>query len=321
MKRKAFEAVAQPGRLHWPVKGLRGSALTLGLTALLAVAACGNKSESARAPAAEASAAAAASVRSDMSAKRVAAPAGGAQAEATRDASAPATPTTPESGRYIALRHSLTLETSSARVKPVFESWVQRCVLPQCELLVANFSRETEGNPPSASIEMRIQPKQADGFIASLTQDAEILAHNRGSEDRTDQVVDAEAQLKNLTQLRDQLRAMLSQRQGSLKDTLDVQRELANTQSRLDSLAGIRKALANETEKVAVSVSLQAKREALSAQVWSPLQEAWANVGSVTASSMAAIVTFVAAVLPWLVIGLPVLWLLRRFWKRRRKVA
>lgn len=289
--------------------------LAIGLAAMLALSACGNKSESARPAAAPAAAAVA---RSDMARKAGAV----AQAESTRreaasaqDAAAPAA----ESGRFIALRHSLTLETPAARLKPVFESWVQRCVLPQCELLVANYARETEGNPPSAALEMRIQPRQADGFIAGLAQDAEIIAHNRGSEDRTDQVVDVEAQLKNLTQLRDQLRAMLSQRQGTLKDTLDVQRELANTQSRLDSLTGARKALANETEKVALSVSLQARREPLSAQVWSPLQEAWQNVGSVTASSMAAIVTFVAAVLPWLIVGLPLLWLLRRFWKRRRK--
>jgi Domain of unknown function (DUF4349) len=284
----------------------RSTCLVLAVWMVLLVTACRNESSSPERVAAPAAAA-----RNDMSAKQ-AAP-GGAQAETASAGQE----TTANPGRFIALRHSLTLETSASRIKPVFESWAQRCVFPHCELQVANFAREAQGTPASATLEMRIQPKQADGFIAALTQDADIVAHNRSSEDRTDQVIDVEAQQKNLTQLRDQLRAMLSQRSGSLKDTLEVQRELANTQSRLDSLAGMRKVLANETEKVSLSVNLQAKPEPLSAQVWSPLREAWQNMGSVTASSTASIVTFVAAILPWLVIGLPVLWLLRRVWKRR----
>ncbi len=304
MKSKALVNVSKFTGLQRPRRLLYCLWMALALTA------CKNESSAPVRSAAPAVAAAARS--SDMSAKQ-AAP-GGAQSEtASQDATA-------NPGRFIALRHSLTLETSASRIKPVFESWAQRCVLPQCELQVANFAREAQDTPPSATLEMRIQPKQADSFIAALTQDAEIVAHNRTSEDRTDQVIDVEAQQKNLTQLRDQLRAMLSQRSGSLKDTLEVQRELANTQSRLDSLAGMRKVLANETEKVSLSVNLQAKPEPLSAQVWSPLREAWQNIGSVTASSTAAIVTFVAAVLPWLVIGLPVFWFMGRIWKRRASV-
>jgi Domain of unknown function (DUF4349) len=220
--------------------------------------------------------------------------------------------------RYIALRHSLTLETPAEKLKSVYEGLIKRCLPTQCELLVANYSRETDGNLPSASLEMRIQPKLADGYIASLSQEAEVLVHNRGSEDRTDQVIDVEAQMKNITQLRDQLRAMLSEKRGTLKETLDVQRELANTQSRLDALTGTRKALANETEKVAVSVALQAKRTSLPRQVWSPLNDAWHGVGEVMASSLAFIITFAAAILPWLIVGLPLLWLVRHFWKRHR---
>ncbi len=223
-----------------------------------------------------------------------------------------------EANRFIALRHSLSLETPTEKLKSVYEGLIRRCLPTQCELLIANYSRETDGNLPSASLEMRIQPKLADGFIASLSQEAEVLAHNRSSEDRTDQVIDVEAQMTNITQLRDQLRAMLIEKRGTLKETLDVQRELANTQSRLDALTGTRKALANETEKVAVSISLQAKRTSLPRQVWSPLNDAWHGMGEVMASSLAFIITFAAAILPWLVVGLPLLWLGRYFWKRGR---
>ncbi len=245
-------------------------------------------------------------------------PAGLARSAAPAQGGEASTPPSSEARRFIALRHALTLETSAEKLKSIYEGLIRRCLPTQCELLIANFSRETDGNLPSASLEMRIQPKLADGFIASLGQEAEIVTHHRGSEDRTDQVIDVEAQMKNITQLRDQLRAMLGEKRGTLKETLDVQRELANTQARLDALTGTRKALANETEKVAVSIALQAKRSSLPRQVWSPLNDAWQGMGEVMASSLAFMMTLIAAILPWLALALPLLWLGRYYWKRAR---
>jgi hypothetical protein len=294
------------------------------LTSVLILTACSDRTSSGKRASPEAATQVAAGAAGPAVGVAMRGVAGKADSASLAKAAAPGQPAdvpgnaTLEPSRYIALRHAITLETPGEKLKAVYEGLVKRCLPKQCELLVANYSRETDGNLPSATLEMRIQPALADGLIASLNQEAEVLAHNRGSEDRTDQVIDVEAQMKNLTQLRDQLRSMLSQKQGTLKDTLDVQRELANTQARLDALTGTRKALANETEKVAVSIALQAKRESLPRQVWSPLKDAWHGMGEVMASSLAFIITFVAAILPWLVIGLPLLWLGRYFWKRRR---
>ncbi len=299
----------------------RKTLIGLALTSVFLLNACSDRASFGKRAASEAASQAAAGAPSQAAGVAMRGVASKADSASLAKAATPAEAAdaaAAEPTRYVALRHSITLETPVEKLKAVFEGLVKRCLPKQCELLVANYSRETDGNLPSGALEMRIQPALADGFIASLIQEAEVLAHHRGSEDRTDQVIDVEAQIKNLTQLRDQLRSMLSQKQGSLKDTLDVQRELANTQARLDALTGTRKALANETEKVAVSIALQAKRESLPRQVWSPLKDAWHGMGEVMASSLAFIITFVAAILPWLVIGLPLLWLGRYFWKRRR---
>ena len=43
------------------------------------------------------------------------------------------------------------------------------------------------------------------------------------------------------------------------------------------------------------------------------------NAGAVLAESVGALITFIAAVLPWLVLALlPCLWLVRVLWRRRR---
>jgi hypothetical protein len=37
----------------------------------------------------------------------------------------------------------------------------------------------------------------------------------------------------------------------------------------------------------------------------------------VVSASFAAVIRFVAGILPWLLLALPLLWLLRRWWRRR----
>jgi hypothetical protein len=46
------------------------------------------------------------------------------------------------------------------------------------------------------------------------------------------------------------------------------------------------------------------------------------NAGSVLAESVGSLITFIAAVLPWLVlVVLPMGWLVRVLWRRRRATA
>ena len=68
-----------------------------------------------------------------------------------------------------------------------------------------------------------------------------MIQHGRDIEDKTNQVVDTDARIKNLTSLRDRLRSMLDDKTAKFKDIIEVERELANTQSELDGLNSMRK--------------------------------------------------------------------------------
>lgn len=53
---------------------------------------------------------------------------------------------------------------------------------------------------------------------------------------------------------------------------------------------------------------------------YSPMGHALRNAGSVLAQSVGSLITFVAAVLPWLLlVVLPMGWLVRVLWRRRRQ--
>ncbi|MGQ0442367.1 MAG: DUF4349 domain-containing protein, partial [Methylophilaceae bacterium] len=128
--------------------------------------------------------------------------------------------------KYIALRHHLSIETPAENMQASFDAAVNHCSVLNCQLLSANYNRETPYSPPSASLSVRVPPRNVTIFLSGLAKHGEVLSHRRDSEDKTNQVVDTDARIKNLTELRDRLRSMLADKTAKFKDIIDVQREL-----------------------------------------------------------------------------------------------
>lgn len=285
--------------------------LILVISALL-LAACGQKpSQYVAAPAAE-SAPAADSASMDMARAKIA---GGGE-QALTEASEPnqATDINSETKRYIALSHSLVVETPVLQMQAAFDAAMQHCEQLKCQLLSANFNRETQFNPPSANLSVRVPPRSVEIFLTGLAKNGEVLSHGRTSEDKTDAVIDADARIKNLTELRDKLRSMLADKSAKFKDIIDVEAKLSETQANLDSIDGVRKVLAQETGLVAVNIDFTAAQNITQRGFFGPVAEALHNAGRVMMESFAAVITFIVGALPWLIIGIPVLILVRQFW-------
>ncbi|MEO6117614.1 MAG: DUF4349 domain-containing protein, partial [Methylotenera sp.] len=218
--------------------------------------------------------------------------------------------------RFIALRHSLVVETPASQMQAAFDATVSHCEQLKCQVLSANYNRETIYSPPSASLSVRIPPRSIEIFLSGLAKNSEVLQHRRDSEDKTDAVIDADARIKNLTELRDKLRSMLNDKSAKFKDIIDVERELANTQAQLDSINGIRKALAQETELVAVNIDFTASQGISEQSFFAPVIRAIDNAGRVMMESLANVITFIISALPWLFFGIPLIILVRKFWTK-----
>jgi hypothetical protein len=145
------------------------------------------------------------------------------------------------------------------------------------------------------------------------------VEHTTQSADRTAEVVDTEAKLKNLTEFRDRLRVMLAKFPANIKDLVEVERELANVQSEIDSFSMTRKALANETEKVAIQITFRSKPSMTRTGVFAPIASACDESGSVFSESLGSLITFIFAVIPWLVLIIPAIWIIVRFLCRRSR--
>lgn len=218
--------------------------------------------------------------------------------------------------KYIALRHHLQIETPAEKMQATFDAAIAHCEALNCQMLSANFNKATPYNPPSASLYVRVSPRNVAIFLSGLAKNGEVMQHGRDSEDKTSQVVDTDARIKNLTELRDRLRLMLTDKAAKFKDIIDVERELADTQSQLDALSSMRKVLSQETDLVAVNIDFTAAQGITEQGFFAPVARALKDAGFVMMQSFGAVITFIMSAIPWLMIGIPVLWLARRVWTK-----
>ncbi|MHC1729318.1 MAG: DUF4349 domain-containing protein [Syntrophobacteraceae bacterium] len=227
-----------------------------------------------------------------------------------------------ESHRFIAIRHNIFVETSETELQKAYESIREFCQTIHCEITASSIRRNSD-SPPFASISLRIAPEEAKRLIEQVGKAGKVVEHRTASEDKTSTVIDVQAKIQNLIELRDRLRKLLASPAGSLKDVVEVERELSRAQSELDSLQMRRKALANETEKIAVDISFSSRKSVAGTGAFSPVAKAWHGAGHVFAESIAFAITFIVAILPWLVLFIPTLWLLLKGLKklRRKRIA
>jgi hypothetical protein len=208
--------------------------------------------------------------------------------------------------RFLAVRQELNVEVPQAQLADAWGQVRDLCATLRCELLTATLLRETPQQPGNALLEMRVAPADVDRLLGTLAGVATIVSQNTISEDKTTEVIDVEARIKNRTDFRDSLRLML--------------RTLSDTQAELDAMAAQRKLLEQQTSKQHIQIQFTPTRALVQGGTsYSPIGRALRDAGHVLGESMGALITFVAAVLPWLVlVVLPLGWMLRALWRRRR---
>jgi hypothetical protein len=241
------------------------------------------------------------------------------KAEVAQDMAASATPETAElaTPKYLAERQFWVFELPEDNIEARWRAHVELC-RKDCEVLNAALNKSAH-SPVSASLQIRVGRPVAEKLLGAM-RSPEVTEQRVEREDKTMQVVDVEARLNNLGELRDRLRALLANRSGALKDILETERELARVQSELDSMLAQRKALANETEKILLFAEYRPEPSIGETGAMQPLFEAWHGAGRAFAESLSEALLFIVRIMPWLVIVLPVLWGLwsglRRLWAR-----
>jgi hypothetical protein len=220
------------------------------------------------------------------------------------------------SQRFIAIRHKLEVIASESNLPKAWESVITYCGTIECTVVSSNLVAQRRDAAPSGSMTLRVSPGDLKKLFDQVEKQGQIVGHATESEDKTTTVLDTEARIKNLTGFRDSLRTMLSKPSANVKDLVQIQQQLTEVQSQLDSETAQRKILANETEKVAVEITFGVERIGRSASAWTPIWDALRESGTDLAVSTAWLISAIVTIIPWLVLIIPLCWLLRKLWRR-----
>lgn len=234
-------------------------------------------------------------------------------------AKAPAATATDTPQRHIAVRQFLFIESDPDKLQATHQAAVARCQPPACEMLESTYKGGTQYEVARATLKVRILPAQAAGYVAEATRDGEVVEQRTESEDKTDQVIDTDARLRNLNELRDRLRNLLKTSGAKLSEIIEIERELARVQGELESAQGQRKLLAAETERTTLILTWQGRRSLAESGTFATLKNAFTQSGRTLAESLAALVTFLVAILPWVLVLGAIVQGLRLWWRSRRK--
>jgi len=223
--------------------------------------------------------------------------------------------------RFIAVHHKLEVIAPESGLPKAWESVIAYCGTIECTVVSSNLVTKTGDAAPSGNVSLRVSPRDVKKLFDQVEKQGQIAQHATESEDKTTTVLDTEARIKNLTSFRDSLRSMQTKPSVSVKDLVEIQQQLTEVQSQLDSETAQRKILANETENVAVDITFTAERGRTSRSAWTPIGDALRESGSNLAASVAWLITAIVTIIPWLVLIVPLFWLLGKLWRRLRRKA
>ena len=217
----------------------------------------------------------------------------------------------------LATTRHVDMQVASDAIAPLFNATQAACEADAASACVVLQSHLATGSYPHADLTLRAAPAGIGRILAKLRVGGGLVSEAADSQDLAAPIVDAERQMAMAREYRDSLLALRAKGSNDIKTLMSVNEELARVQSQLESATGerahLQQRIATETLTIAIATADAHEREA-----WAPmslsLHEFGANLGNAAASA----ITFIAYVIPWALVLVPLGWFVRRLWRRRK---
>jgi hypothetical protein len=220
----------------------------------------------------------------------------------------------------VAVTHSFSLRLPAAEVESVQRRHLDECARLNCIVVNTRIDRSIAGRVLAAS-SVRIAPEGFAAFVKALADPpAEVIAHSESTEDKTVPLLDLEKRVEMKSALRDRLTAMLKDPSPkSTADLLAIERELTQVQTEIESSIAQRDYLRTITETVHVDVNYTSIMPLTAGIDFTPIRQAGGESGQTMVRSIAQLITFLAAILPWVPFVLLLGWSLRYAFRSMRR--
>lgn len=173
----------------------------------------------------------------------------------------------------------------------------------------------------SGSVDLRVPKARFRDVMEDVKATGKVKQENLHGQDVTEEYTDLEARLGNAKKLEARILELLQRESKSLKDILEVEKELADVRGTIEEFEGRKRFLDDRLTLATISVGLF-EPYAYTSSVFDPLRNACTRAGGLLVASLAALVTVVAVSLPWLLIfgacGYFGVRALRRWWRKKR---
>lgn len=184
-----------------------------------------------------------------------------------------------------------------------------------------NVMSSAKSTYSTSTVVLSVPADQLDGALTDIAAIGDVTLRTIQSTDVTAKVADVDARIKTMRDSIARMQALLT-RAGSVAEIAQVEKELTQRQSDLESLLAQQKALSQRVAQSPIAVTLSkepiiVEPEPEQTGFLAGLASGWKALKAFTV----ALLTVVGALLPFLVviaaIGAPIMWLARR----RRKAA
>ena len=236
---------------------------------------------------------------------------------------APGNNATAPAGPMLAYVHNRSIEAPSLMIGGIVGAHQKRCEnAGPTVCMVVNSSQSGIGEEwGSANLHIKATPAWTDAFLGGLETELEgtkarITSASTYAEDLSTQIIDTDARLKAKITLRDRLQALLTDRPSELGDLIELERELARVQSEIDSATNVLTALRQRVAMTNLHMNYSASREPQAHSVWRPLTRAFGSFFGNFAAALGGVITAVAFILPWIPVGIGLIWVARVIWRR-----
>ncbi|NNU14819.1 DUF4349 domain-containing protein [Parvularcula sp. ZS-1/3] len=223
-------------------------------------------------------------------------------------------------GQYLAYSYRAELRLPVEVVKPMVSVHEQACreAGPSvCQVLNSSVGGRVEDSV-YGQLSFRASKPFMEAFRSGLAAEVnaaegEVISESSSVEDLTRQITDTSARLDAQKKLRDRLLLLLEKDTDDIGDLLQVERELARVQGEIESTESYLKALEARVSMDRMDLRYQSIRKAVAPSTGEPLTRAFRDFFGIVAESLASVITFVAAALPWLIVAIPGFFIARRF--------
>jgi hypothetical protein len=215
----------------------------------------------------------------------------------------------------LAYEHTVSIELGESLLPTRVREIQSACQTDEqfgCTLL--DMSVHTGENIPNGSIRIRLAPAGVDAFISLASQNGKVTARITHAEDLAQQVNDTERELALLTTHRDRLSKFMEDKSIKVDQLIAVSKELAAAQTQIESASTVQANLHRRIDTNLLTLNLSIPQIAVMAQR-TPIRDAFSSFGSEFTEAIAQVIRFVAVLIPWLIVIIPGVVLIRLFWR------